>query len=85
MSTQKNQNTFYKTNSAIIDQLCEVSTHVGTYELLAEVFFEFALHEMENDPPVSSRIRQLRNIRYEVFQLFELARAAKDIKNRRKS
>jgi hypothetical protein len=69
----------FKSPSSILAELREASTHEGTVQLLAEVFFEYALHEMENDPPNPERIRQLRNLYFDTFRLFELARQAKEL------
>jgi hypothetical protein len=66
-------------SSSILAEFREVSTHEGTVQLLAEVFFEYALHEMENDPPNPERIRHLRNLYFDTFRLFELARQAKEL------
>jgi hypothetical protein len=70
----------FNSASSILTELREVSTHEGTIALLSELFFEFALHQLESDPPLPARIRQLRDLRYDVLRLFELAKAAKEMK-----
>ena len=63
----------------ILDDLREVSTDVRTYELLAEVFIEYTIKEMEDGPPGPERITRLRELYFDVFRLFEIARAAKEL------
>lgn len=78
----------YKNAKGIVDRLCEISTHAGTYEFLGELFFKFAVHTLQHDPPARVRIQQLRIIQFEVMELYELARAAKalqQVKLRRKN
>jgi hypothetical protein len=70
----------YKDQKAIINQLCEIPVNIRTYEFLAELFFNAAARELENDPPTEDWIKQLRDVRNDVFQLFEMARAAKAFK-----
>ena len=67
----------YKNKEAILSQLREMPVHARTYEFLGELFFNAAARELENDPPTEEWLRNLTEIRSEVYLLFELARAAK--------
>jgi hypothetical protein len=67
----------YKNKEAILSQLREMPVHARTYEFLGELFFNVAARELENDPPTEEWLRNLSEIRSEVYLLFELARAAK--------
>lgn len=70
----------YKNNKSIVEHLCEISTHAGTYEFLGMLFFKFAVQELQHDPPAQSRIQQLKSIQVEIMELYELARAAKALR-----
>jgi hypothetical protein len=74
---QKYLRTRYRNPQIIIDELCEISTNLHTYEFLGELFFNFTVRELERDPPPEMWIRQLKNVRSEIMELYELARAAK--------
>jgi len=71
----------YKTTTAILDRLCEISTHITNTEFIGELFFEFTIREMEVGP-ADERIRLLRNTRFDIMQLYELARAAKMLRSK---
>lgn len=70
----------YKNNKGIVERLCEISTHAGTYEFLGTLFFKFAVQELQHDPPTRARIQQLKSIQTEIIELYELARAAKALR-----
>jgi hypothetical protein len=70
----------YKTSGHILERLCDVSTSIITSELLGEMFFEFLMHETRYDLPGEERMRLIRNTRYDIMTLYELARAAKMLK-----
>lgn len=74
-----------KSASSIIKELREIPANERTYELLAEMFFEFTIHETEYGVPDQERVRQLRNLQYDIFRLYGLARAARDIKHNKKT
>ena len=75
----------YIDHEAIIDHLCEIPVTLQTYEFLGELFFNYTLCELEQHPPSEQWKNQLKSIRNDVYQLFELARAARTLKevNRR--
>lgn len=70
----------YKDNAAIIDQLAEIPATIQTYEFLGELFFNYTFRELGQHPPSDQWKAQLKAIRNDVYQLFELARAAKALK-----
>jgi hypothetical protein len=70
----------YKNNEAILAQLREIPVNPSTYEFLGELFFNAAARELENDPPTEEWLKQLRDIRNDVYLMFELARAARHLK-----
>jgi hypothetical protein len=67
----------YKNTQGIINQLREIPTHARTYEFLSELFFNACMRELEKDPPTEEWMKQMKDVRGCVFELFELARAAK--------
>jgi hypothetical protein len=69
----------YKNNETILSQLREIPVNPSTYEFLGELFFNAAARELENDPPTEDWLRQLRNVRNDVYLMFELARAARHL------
>ncbi len=70
----------YKNHEAIIDQLAEIPATIQTYEFLGELFFNYTLRELGQHPPSDQWKAQLKAIRNDVYQLFELARAARALK-----
>lgn len=72
----------YKNPSAILDRLCELFPAIATYEVLGEIFFEFALREMEEGSPDEQRILLIKNTRYEIVELYELTRAARMLRDK---
>jgi hypothetical protein len=75
--------TEYKNSGVILDRLCNVSTSITTTELIGELFFEFLMHEIKDDLPEDQRLRLIRHTRYEVMRLYELARAAKMLRDKK--
>jgi hypothetical protein len=70
----------YKDHEAIIDHLCEIPVTMQTYEFLGELFFHYTLRELGQHPPSDQWIAQLKAVRADVYQLYELARAANILK-----
>lgn len=70
----------YKDYNAIIDQLAEIPATIQTYEFLGELFFNYAFRELDKHPSSDQWMAQLKAIRNDVYQLFELARAAQALK-----
>jgi hypothetical protein len=70
----------YENTEAIMSQLREMPVHARTYEFLGELFFNAAARELDGDPPTDEWIKQLRDIRSDVYLLLELARASKLVK-----
>ncbi|HEY0656240.1 MAG TPA: hypothetical protein VGD65_24065, partial [Chryseosolibacter sp.] len=62
---------------AILNELRELPVHASTYEFLGELFFNAAARELENGPPTEEWIKKLREVRWDIYLLLELARAAK--------
>jgi hypothetical protein len=70
----------YQDNNAIIDHLSEIPVTLQTYEFLGELFFNYTFRELGEHPPSDQWKAQLKAIRNDVYQLFELARAARALK-----
>jgi hypothetical protein len=70
----------YKDNDALIDQLAEIPATIQTYEFLGELIFNYTFRELGQHPPSDQWKAQLKAIRNDVYQLFELARAARALK-----
>jgi hypothetical protein len=70
----------YPDKDAVIDQLSEIPVNLQTYEFLGELFFNYTFRALGEHPPSDQWKAQLRTIRNDVYQLFELARAAKALK-----
>jgi hypothetical protein len=67
----------------IPDRLCNVSTSITTTELIGELFFEFLMYEIKDDLPEDQRLRLIRNTRHDVMRFYELARAAKMLREKK--
>lgn len=72
----------YKDTKAIIDHLSEIPVTLQTYEFLGELFFNCTYRELGQHPPSDQWISQLKTVRYDVYQLFELVRAARALKQK---
>ncbi|GCC52707.1 hypothetical protein SanaruYs_29450 [Chryseotalea sanaruensis] len=70
----------YQNNNTIIDHLSEIPVTLQTYEFLGELFFNYTFRELGEHPPSDQWKTQLKTIRNDVYQLFELARAARALK-----
>lgn len=72
----------YTEDKAIIDELSEIPVTLQTYEFLGELFFNCTVRELGQHPPSEEWIKQLKTVRNDVYQLFELARAARALKQK---
>lgn len=70
----------YKNQQVIIDQLCEIPVTLQTYEFLGELFFNYTFQELGHRTNSDEWISLLKKVRADIYQLFELARAARALK-----
>lgn len=70
----------YKNQDDIIDHLAEIPVNLQTYEFLGELFFNCTFRELGEPAPSDEWKAQLKAIRHDVYQLFELARAARALR-----
>lgn len=70
----------YKNHNDIIDHLAEIPVTLQTYEFLGELFFNCTFRELGEPAPSDQWKAQLKAIRHDVYQLFELARAARALR-----
>jgi hypothetical protein len=70
----------YQNQEEIIDHLAEIPVNLQTYEFLGELFFNCTFRELGEQPPTDQWKAQLKAIRNDVYQLFELARAARALR-----
>lgn len=64
-----------------LDRLCEITPNRKTYEVLGEMFLEFILQQTEYGVPSDDRVFMTRKIRFEIYEMYELAQTLKELRS----